>query len=80
MIQYIIVALMSMTEPSGENVYVFYKPQFSEIEECKLYARQNSRNIFRTLIGEFGPDNPPRIISCIPRNMLEDLVDLGNEV
>ena len=73
--EYFIVALMTLINPetNTQNIYVFTKPH-STIEECKIFAVQNIPVISEQLYINFGPKDKPRLITCVTKEIIEELV------
>lgn len=82
--EYFIVALMSLVNPetNSANMYVFTKPHQS-IEACKYFAVTNIPAISETLYKNFGPDDTPQMISCVTKDVIEQLaypVEAGEDI
>lgn len=70
-----LVALMNLMSVDGyQHVYVFTKPTFTTIEECKDWGRQNTPIIAQQLYREYGPNiGPPQMVSCVNEDIVRKI-------
>ena len=79
---FFLVAMMSLihTETGTRDIFVFTN-EFKSWNECRNFSFINQMPIMQRLYYEFGPDNPPYMISCVEKDVVEKIQkELGQNV
>lgn len=74
--KWFLVAIMTVIYSGDEkNVYVFTKPAFDTVEQCKTYVQQNGESITKHLFLQFGPKDQMDRLLCVQEEKLKKFLE-----
>ena len=79
---FFLVAMMTLidAERGTRDIFVF-NDEFKSWNECRNFSFINQLPIMQRLYYEFGPENPPYMLSCVEKEIVEKIrKELGQSV